>query len=266
MLAFSDKLKKLRMEKELDQPSLGKLFSLSKQSISAYEKGKGMPNPDTIERMADYFCVSTDYLLDRTDNRYLLLEENAVYRTDGERELLESAKKLSPKQFDAVLNLINSFSDTNETDTHNEEIKFKGARVPPPGEDPITRIPYWYMRLKALREERGLTLEEAAEQMDHFMTPEILQSYEEGREMPDPSDQVLLGNFYDTNWFFIIGRVNVRRGYAGETTIAIDAAYNEDHPSEPLSYEKRKQMQELYKQYDLVYDLEDGNEGDKKED
>lgn len=66
MLAFSDRLKYLRCQKKIDQKEFGKNFQLSKQTISAYEKGKAAPSLETLLRIADYFDVTTDYLLDRS--------------------------------------------------------------------------------------------------------------------------------------------------------------------------------------------------------
>jgi transcriptional regulator with XRE-family HTH domain len=65
VLAFSNRLKYLRSQKKIDQKEFGKIFQLSKQTISAYEKEKATPSLDTFVKMADYFGVTADYLLDR---------------------------------------------------------------------------------------------------------------------------------------------------------------------------------------------------------
>ncbi|MGP4073821.1 helix-turn-helix domain-containing protein [Piscibacillus sp. B03] len=62
------RLKRLRKEKKLTQAELGEIINVSKVSISGYESGDRTPDTDNLRRMADYFEVTTDYLLGRTDN------------------------------------------------------------------------------------------------------------------------------------------------------------------------------------------------------
>lgn len=62
------RLRKLRSIKKLSQPELAKKFGLTKYQVSRYENGESNPDPDVISKFADYFEVTTDYLLGRTDN------------------------------------------------------------------------------------------------------------------------------------------------------------------------------------------------------
>ncbi|MBS5874264.1 MAG: helix-turn-helix transcriptional regulator [Clostridiales bacterium] len=64
---FSDKIKYLRQSKQLDQTALAKKLDVSKQSISNWENGNILPSVDMLCQIADFFQVSTDYLLDRED-------------------------------------------------------------------------------------------------------------------------------------------------------------------------------------------------------
>lgn len=70
------RLKKLRTEKKLTQTELGKIINVTKVSISGYENGNRAPDTDTLKKIADYFEVSTDYLLGRTDNMESISEDN----------------------------------------------------------------------------------------------------------------------------------------------------------------------------------------------
>lgn len=65
---LAKRLRELREKRGLTQTELGKLFNLSKQAISSYETGVSEPPPDTLHGIADFFNVSTDYLLGRTDD------------------------------------------------------------------------------------------------------------------------------------------------------------------------------------------------------
>lgn len=64
---FPWRLKSLRKDKKLTQEQLGEKVNVSKVSISGYEKGTRNPDVDTLQKLADFFDVSTDFLLGRTD-------------------------------------------------------------------------------------------------------------------------------------------------------------------------------------------------------
>lgn len=64
-----DRLKQLRDEKKLTQEELGKIINVTKVSISGYENGNRNPDIETLHNIADYFNVSSDYLMGRTDSK-----------------------------------------------------------------------------------------------------------------------------------------------------------------------------------------------------
>ena len=57
------KLKELRKSVNLKQQELAEILNLDASSISKYETGKAMPSPDILLKIANYFHVTTDYLL-----------------------------------------------------------------------------------------------------------------------------------------------------------------------------------------------------------
>ena len=62
-MAFSEKLKALRLKNGLTQDELGEKLYLSRTSISYYEQGKFEPNIKTIIDISNLFNVTTDELL-----------------------------------------------------------------------------------------------------------------------------------------------------------------------------------------------------------
>ncbi len=62
------RLKELRERKNMTQTRLAIDLSLSQNSVSRYENGTHEADYATLIRIADYFNVSLDYLLERTDN------------------------------------------------------------------------------------------------------------------------------------------------------------------------------------------------------
>ena len=62
------RLKELRISKGISQLKLAMDLSMNQNSISRYENGQREADYATLIRIADYFDVSVDYLLGRTDN------------------------------------------------------------------------------------------------------------------------------------------------------------------------------------------------------
>lgn len=62
------RLKKLRESKRITQQKLAIDLNLNQNSISRYEKGEREADYRTLIAFADYFNVSIDYLLERTDD------------------------------------------------------------------------------------------------------------------------------------------------------------------------------------------------------
>ena len=62
------RLKELRAKKKISQVKLAMDLNMSQNNISRYEKGEREADYDTLIAIADYFDVSVDYLLGRTDN------------------------------------------------------------------------------------------------------------------------------------------------------------------------------------------------------
>ena len=67
MQCVGERLKALRKEKGKKQREMAELLGLSLRTYQFYESGDYDPNLPNLVRLADYFQVSTDYLLGRTD-------------------------------------------------------------------------------------------------------------------------------------------------------------------------------------------------------
>ena len=69
MKDFSERLKELRKERKISQKALGDLLGISDRNIRFYESGEHRPDFEGLLLLAEYFSVSIDYLVGRTDNR-----------------------------------------------------------------------------------------------------------------------------------------------------------------------------------------------------
>lgn len=64
-----NRLKQLREEKGIFQKDIADYLGVSITAITYYENEKRDMSPDTIIKLAEYFDVSTDYLLGKSDVR-----------------------------------------------------------------------------------------------------------------------------------------------------------------------------------------------------
>lgn len=88
MATVGEILAELRQERGLTQKQLGEILRVSTGTISNYENGVHLPDALKLVSLADYFQVSTDYLLGRTriretqaDLQKKLAENRTVYDT-----------------------------------------------------------------------------------------------------------------------------------------------------------------------------------------
>lgn len=58
-------LRELRKSKNISLKKLGEIIGVSESAVSQYENSKREPDYKTLSKLADYFGVSTDYLLGR---------------------------------------------------------------------------------------------------------------------------------------------------------------------------------------------------------
>lgn len=69
---FKDRLKDLRLSNNLTQINVSSQIGLSERNYQRLESGCSKPKFETIIKLADFFGVSTDYLLCRTNNPEIL--------------------------------------------------------------------------------------------------------------------------------------------------------------------------------------------------
>lgn len=119
-MSFGERLRLLRKEKGVTQKNLGKVMGITDQAISHYEKGKRFPDTKMIRKLADYFNVSTDYLLGNSYEKITvegLKEELAadpefknfmdkISERDDLQELFKETKDLTPDEVKQLIRVI----------------------------------------------------------------------------------------------------------------------------------------------------------------
>ncbi len=64
-----NRLKQLRLEKKLLQSDIAKIINKSDRAVGQYEREERDPSSETWAILADYFGVSLDYMLGKSDIR-----------------------------------------------------------------------------------------------------------------------------------------------------------------------------------------------------
>ena len=108
-----NRLKALRAEKNIKQDVLAKLLGLEIAGISKLETGRVPLKDEYIIKLSDFFNVSTDYLLGKTDIR------QPVTQTDFEKHLLNSKfaekyNKLTDEQKKTLDSLVEVWEKENK--------------------------------------------------------------------------------------------------------------------------------------------------------
>lgn len=68
MSNFTDRIQQLKAENKLLQKDIAEAADISLRTYQRYETGERLPDTEVLTKLADYFNVSTDYLLGRSDD------------------------------------------------------------------------------------------------------------------------------------------------------------------------------------------------------
>jgi transcriptional regulator with XRE-family HTH domain len=85
------RLKYLRKSDNKTQQDIADILGITRPAYTAYEQGKRNPDYEILEKIADYYNVSIDYLLGRTDNKGALHTQAGI--SDNEYNNLSAYQK-----------------------------------------------------------------------------------------------------------------------------------------------------------------------------
>lgn len=77
---LGQKIRDLRKQKRLSQTELGKYIGVSQTTVTAWENGRAEPSSGYLSKLADYFNVTTDYLLGRPEKQNEVQTEQDLER------------------------------------------------------------------------------------------------------------------------------------------------------------------------------------------
>ena len=98
MLSLNENIKKLRVAQGLNQVEFAKVLCVTKQCVSNWENDNVVPSIEMLCKIADFFRVSTDYLLGRSEKRVIEvsnLTEEQIARLSSLAEDLKRLNKLT---------------------------------------------------------------------------------------------------------------------------------------------------------------------------
>lgn len=84
---FAVRLRKLMKDRDITQDALAQKIDKTRQTVSQYVNGDSEPGYATLVKIADFFQVSTDYLLGRTGTKSADISKQAVMKYTGLSEV-----------------------------------------------------------------------------------------------------------------------------------------------------------------------------------
>lgn len=90
---FGDRIKTLRKSQNLNQVQLAQKLDVSKQTVSNWENNNILPSIEMLIKIANFFSVSTDYLLELDDRQYIEITGLSNSQLSHIQQIIQDIKK-----------------------------------------------------------------------------------------------------------------------------------------------------------------------------
>lgn len=104
-MEIGSRIKILRENAKLTQIELAKILKINNSTLSQYENSIRIPSDDIKISIANFFDVSLDYLLGRTDQKEKPTPDDGDGPSDKDMRLIEWFRSLPPEKRKAILML-----------------------------------------------------------------------------------------------------------------------------------------------------------------
>ena len=122
MAQFSELLVELRQDRKMTQEDLAKVLFVTNGTISNYENGVHLPDVEKLISLADFFGVTTDYLLGRCASRLSPDVLDEIIMEDWTAgDLLQDIHNFSPERKKALYVIINDMRFATMIGQYNKE-------------------------------------------------------------------------------------------------------------------------------------------------
>ena len=88
MKKYKNRIRDLREDRDLRQTDVSKATGIDQKTLSNYETGKTSPDSYALIRLADFFGVSIDYLVGRTEID-IKSKEDLTSRLEGMKNMID---------------------------------------------------------------------------------------------------------------------------------------------------------------------------------
>lgn len=98
---LSDRLKSLRTRRKITQSDFAKVIGVARTTYAMYEQGQREPDYATLQKIADYYEVSLDFLVGRENEKSTSNNENEEFEAlinDPEADQFYKEFKESPEE------------------------------------------------------------------------------------------------------------------------------------------------------------------------
>ena len=109
---FGDRLRELRKNKNISQEDIGELCGVAKTTISNWENNITQPPIETITKLAQYFNVTTDYLLGFNQDDLDKIERLKI--ACQEAGISVAGQDFTVEDFKRAMLVVETLKDTNK--------------------------------------------------------------------------------------------------------------------------------------------------------
>ena len=89
------RIKELRTQKKVSQKELAEYLNVTQVQISKYELGKNEPDLETLSKIAKYFDVTIDYILDKEPNDLIVISKSDFKKLKEASEVIQKIERLT---------------------------------------------------------------------------------------------------------------------------------------------------------------------------
>ena len=106
VLDLHNKLAELRKDRNMSQKEFSKIFNVAQNTISQWEQGKRNMDTESLLKLADFFQVTTDYLLGRSEAA--LRPANTFVLSASEEMMVKKYRTLPPLSQETIDTVLES--------------------------------------------------------------------------------------------------------------------------------------------------------------
>lgn len=106
---LNERIKKMRIERNMTQQELANKLNLATSTIGMYERGERIPDIYTLIELSKMFKTTTDYLLGLSDNP-----------NEYDSESDKMFKRLNELEKSIILTIVKKYLDTKDKSTTNK--------------------------------------------------------------------------------------------------------------------------------------------------